>query len=86
MNTNCSKRHQLVSAENHLNNNDLKKIKLQEVHQAILSVNDSFRNTKNYDFVKFCMNKSLRRFNDKDLQIFNDFTKSGKVLESILYQ
>ena len=84
MNTNCSKRHQVVSAENHLNKNDLKKRKLQEVHQAILSTYESFRNTKNYDFVKFCMTKSLRRFDDNDLQLFNDFTKSGKVVESIV--
>ena len=83
--TNSSKQHQVMTAENHQNKPDVKKRKLEEVHQVLLNTNEPFSSSKNHYFLKFCKKESIKRFDDNDLQAFNDFCKSDKVFEFILY-
>ena len=66
-----------MSAENLQNRSILVKTKLEAVHQELLDTEESI--PKNHGFPKFCKATSLKTFEDKDLQTFNDFTKSGKV-------
>ena len=73
-----------MAAENHQNINDVKKRKLEEVHHKLLSSDEDFSSSKNKGFPEFCQKKSLTIFDDKDLQKFNDFTKSGRILYFIL--
>ena len=84
MNTNSSKHHEVMSAENHRNKPDVKKRKLEEVHETLLNTNENCRNSKSYGFVKCCKETSLEKFDDKNLQKFNDFTLSGKSFDFIL--
>ena len=84
MNTTSSKQHQIMSAENIQSEPDVKKRKLDEVHQTSLSTNETFSNSKSYGFVKCCKETSLEKFDDKHLQKYNDFTLSGKSFEFIL--
>ena len=70
-----------MSAESLQSKPALKKRKLDEVHQELPNTEES--SPKNHDFSKFCKKTSLKRFDDKDLQMFNDFTNSGKVFNFI---
>ena len=79
MNRNLSKHHQVMSAENHRNQPDVKKIKLEEVHQTLLSSKEHFSSSKSHSFVMFSKKNSIEKFDDKHLQGFNDISKSGKM-------
>ena len=81
---NLLKRNQVVSAEDHQNKTDVKKRKLEEVHHKLLSSDEDFSSSKNNCFSEFCQKKSLKIFDDKYLQTFNDFSKSGRILYFIL--
>ena len=83
MNRNSSKHHQVMSAENHRNKPDVKKRKLEEVHQTLLSTNETFSNPKRYGFVMCCKKTAVEKCDDKHLQKFNNFTKSGKIFHLI---
>ena len=73
-----------MSAENHQNEPGVKKRKLEEVHQMLLSTNETFSRSKRHDFVKCSKKTSLEKYDDNYLQKFNDFTLSGKAFEYIL--
>ena len=78
MNTNSSKQSQVMSAENIQNEYDVIKIKLGEVHQTLLSTNETYSNSKSHGFVMCCKKTSVEKFDDKHLQTFYNFAKSGK--------
>ena len=73
-----------MSAENHQNKPDVNKRKLEEVHHKLLSCDENCRTSKDHGFVKCSKENSLEKFDDKNLQKFNDFTLSGKSFEFIL--
>ena len=72
-----------MSSNNLQNKNDVKKRKLEEGHQTLLSTNGNFRSSKNHGFLKFCKKKSLNRYHGI-LQPFNDSFISGILFEFIL--
>ena len=74
-----------MSVDNHHITNDIKIIKSEKVHEAFPSTRVDFSNSKTHGFVKCCKNKSLRKFDDKHLETFNNFTKSGKLFQLIVY-
>ena len=84
MNTTSSKQHQVMSEENHQNEPDAKKRKLEDVHQTSLSTNKIFSNSKSNGFVICCQKTSLEKFDDKNLQTFYNFATSGKIFQLIL--
>ena len=73
-----------MSSENHRNQPDVKKRKLEEVNQTLLSTKDNFSNSKSRGFVKCCKETSLKTFQDKNLQTFANVTKSGKKFHLII--
>ena len=77
MNMNSSKHHKVMTEENHQNKSDEKQRKLEERDQALLSNNED---SEHHDFPEFCKQTSLKIFDHKYLQEFNDFTKSGRIL------
>ena len=68
-----------MSAENHQNKNDEKQGKLEDVHQTSFNYDENVGSSIKHGFIKFCKKASLKRFDDTCLQIFNDFTNSGKL-------
>ena len=79
MNTNSSNHLQVMSAENDQIENDVKKIKLEVAHQKSFSFDENCKSSKNLCILSLCKKNSTKRFDGKNLQTFNDFTKSGKV-------
>ena len=79
MNTNSSKHHQVMSAENIQNEPDVKKIKLEEIHQNLISSAESDRSSKSRGFLEFCKNQSAKRLDIRHLQTFTEFTTLGKI-------
>ena len=73
-----------MSADSLQNKNVLKKKKLDEVHQELLNSKENLSSSTNHLFFKFCKKTSFKRFDDKKLQTFNDFTNSGKVFKFII--
>ena len=73
-----------MSRENLQNKHVVKKRNLDEVHQELRNSKETLSSSTSHGFLKFCKKTSLKRFDDKDLQTFNDFTKSGKVFNFIL--
>ena len=73
-----------MSADNLHNIHVLKKRKLDEVHQELLNSKENLSSSTNHAFPKFCKETSLKKFDDKDLQTFMDFTKSGKIFNFLL--
>ena len=73
-----------MSEENHQNEPDVKKRKLEEIHQASLSTDETFSNSKSRGFVKCCKETSLETFDCKCLQTFSDVSMSGKPFEIAL--
>ena len=72
-----------MSEENHRNKPHVKKRKLEEVHQTLLSSKDNFSSSKSHGFVNCCKETSLKRSEDKHLQTFDNVTKSGKIFHLI---
>ena len=65
MNTNYLKRRQVVSAGNHLNKSDSKKIKSEDIRQTSCSgMNDIFKGS---EFPKACKNNIQKCFQEKTL-------------------
>ena len=78
MNTNYLKRCQVVSAENHPNKSDIKKIKNDETVQiSCTGTNEIFNDVK---FSTFCKNNSRRCFLEKILQCSNLSKDTGNLL------
>ena len=73
-----------MSSENHQYKPDVYKIKLEEIHQTLLSTTEICKNSKSRCFVKCCKEKSLKRFDCKCLHTFSDFSMSGKLFEILL--
>ena len=74
-----------MSVENHHFTNDIKIRKSEEVHQTLLSTGVNLTNSKTHGFVICCKKKSLQKCDDKHLETFNNFTKSGKLFQLIVY-
>ena len=73
-----------MPAENHCNQLDVKKRKLEEVHQTLLSTKDNFSNSKSRGFVNYCIKTSLETIDEKHLQTFYNFATSGKTISLLL--
>ena len=72
MNTNSSKRHQVVFAEN---KTDIKKSKIDELHQnSTIGENETF---KGGDFSIVCQDSAQKFLQDKPLHTFNCSTDPG---------
>ena len=67
-----------MSAENIQNEPDVKKRKLENLQQTLLSSNETFCSSKSRCFVMCCKKTSLKTFDEKHLQTFYNFAKSGK--------
>ena len=72
MNTNSSKRHQVVSSGNKFNANNST---IDEVHQ--ISCNAENETSKGDDFLIFCQDSALKFFQDKTLHTLNCSTDPG---------
>ena len=72
MNTNPPKHYQVVSQNDNLNKTDVKRRKLEEVHQ-----NSSSYVNKKYDVQLFKMNAG-KSFQNETFPNFNDFDVLGK--------
>ena len=70
MNTNSSKRHQVVSAGN---KTDIKKTKVDELHQNSV-VNET---SKGGEYLIFCQDSAQKCFQEKTLHTFNCSTDPG---------
>ena len=72
MNTNSSKRHQVVSAGN---KTDVKKSKIDELHQnSSIGVNET---SKGGEYLIFCQASAQKCFQEKILHTFNCSTDPG---------
>ena len=65
MNKNSLKRSQAVSAEDHQNQTDAKKGKVEEIHQKSLSGDEVVRSFKGHNIVKLCKKTSSKCYKDK---------------------
>ena len=72
MNKNLSKRYQVVSSENNADKNDVKKRKLEEVHQNL----SSYANSKYY--VHLCKVNAAKSFSIETLPTVNGFDELDK--------
>ena len=83
MNTNLSKQLQVMSAVSHQDTQNVKKRKLEDAHQSLISSDENYTTSNDHGFATFCTNRSLKIFDDKCLQTFNVCVKSGKYLNML---
>ena len=72
MNKSLPKQHQLVSAQNNLDEPEQKKRKLRDDHQNL----SSCPNNKHY--VQLCKKNTAKKFQNEILSTFNGFDELGK--------